>query len=462
MSSRPFRLPAAILVAFTLTAAASIAQEPPPRQFSEATSQAFAKLKPLQDAKNWDGMIAVLDAIPNVGAESYDRAQIQDMKAKLYLAKEQYAKAIGPWEDAVRLGDKYKFFDARDMLDKVYYLAQLYSQEATNEKNPVKQAEFFQKATSYFKRWLNNTKKPTPEAMVTYASILYYRAVADPKKPDMALLKEAQAEVEKGLRMTVVPKDSFYALLLSILQQENDFARSAEIIELLLKQNPQKKDFWAVLMATYLNLANEKEKNDPEEYRSYLCRTIVTVERAQALGFLNSPKDCMNLVSFYLMAGQGNAATDYLYNGLKSGKIESDPKTWMNLGLIYQQNNKELQAISVLKEAAKLYPNNGQFDYLIGEIYRAVEKTREAFNQYKEAIRKGGLDKPHVVHQLLSYSAFELGDLDEALKAVKQAETFPEGKKDAQLPRLRQAIEDAIKERQYNLEQAQKKAKATL
>jgi tetratricopeptide (TPR) repeat protein len=460
MSSLRFRLPAALAAVVVATAASSIAQEPPPRQFSEATSQAFGKLKPLQDAKNWDGMIAILDAIPNVGPESYDRAQIQDMKAKLYLAKEQYSRAIGPWEEAVRLGDKYKYFEARAMLDMVYYLAQLYSQEATGAKDPALQKQYFEKATNNFKRWLTNTKKPTPEAMVTYASILYYRAVADPKKPDLELLKEAQKEVERGLSMTVVPKDSFYALLLSILQQTNDYAGSAEIIELLLKQNPQKKDFWPVLMATYLNLANENEKKDPETYASYLTRTIVTVERAQALGFLNTPKDCMNLVSFYLMAGQGNVATDYLYNGLKGGKIESDPKTWMNLGLIYQQNNKDLQAISVLNEAAKLYPNNGQFNYLIGEIYRAGEKTRDALAQYREAIRKGGLEKPYIVYQLLSYAAFELGDLDESLKAVEKAFTFPEGAKDAQLPRLKQAILDAIKEREYNLEEAKKKQKS--
>lgn len=457
MSSTHFRLSAGVAAALVLTASAVFAQEPPPRQFSEATSQAFAKLKPLQDAKNWDGMIAILDAIPNVGPTSYDRAQILDMKAKLFLAKEKYSDAIPPWEEAVRLGDQYKYFEPRDMLDKVYYLAQLYAQEGTNEKNPAKQAPLFAKATGYFKRWLNETKKPTPEAMVSYASILYYRAVADPKKIDLALLKEAQTEVERGLQMTVTPKDSFYALLLSILQNTNDYVRSAEIIELLLKQNPQKKDFWPVLMATYLNLANEKEKTDPEESRAYLVRTIVTVERAQALGFLSTPKDCMNLVSFYLMAGQGNVATDYLYNGLKSGKIESDPKTWMNLGLIYQQNNKELQAIAVLQEAGKLYPNNGQIDYLIGEIHRQMEKTRDAHKSYREAIRKGGLDKPHLVYQLLAYSSFELEDFEEALKAVNEAAKFPEGAKDQQLPRLKEAIEGAIKERQYNLEQAQKK-----
>ncbi len=459
MLSPTLRRSAGLGAALALAASLAVAQEPPPRQFSEGTSKAFTQLKPLQDAKNWDGMIAVLDAIPGVGPESYDRAQIQDMKAKLFLAKEQYGKAIGPWEEAVRLGDKYKFFEARALLDIISLLGSLHLQEAANFKDTKIQAYHFEKATNHLRRWLRETKKPTPEVMVNLLSVLYYRAVADPKKPDLKLLKEAQEEIEKGLAMSLVPKESFYTLLLAILQQQSDYVRSSEIIELLLKQNPQKKDYWPVLMATYLNLANEKEKTDPEEYRSYLCRTIVTVERAQSHGFLNTPKDCMNLVSFYLMAGQGNAATDYLYNGLKGGKIESDPKTWMNLGLIYQQNNKELQAISVLKEAIKLYPNNGQFDYLIGEIYRAMETPRDAYAQYREATRKGGLDKPHVVYQLLAYTAFELGDLDDALKYVKQAEGYPEGKKDAQLPRLRQAIEDAIKERQYNLEQAQKKAK---
>src|SRR5262249_38737567 len=160
----------------------------------------------------------------------------------------------------------------------------LYLQEGASAKDPAVQNKYLTKATDYFKRWLDNSKKPTPEVMVAYASALYYRAVADSKNINKPLLVQAQQEAEKGLLMSPVPKESFYTLLLSIFQQQNDLVRSSEIIELLLKQNPQKKDFWAALMVTYLNLANEKEKGDPEEYRAYLTRTIVTVERAQALG----------------------------------------------------------------------------------------------------------------------------------------------------------------------------------
>ncbi|MBI5771986.1 MAG: sigma-70 family RNA polymerase sigma factor [Verrucomicrobia bacterium] len=98
----------------------------PPRRLSEKTSAAFGKLKPLQAAKDWSGMLVFLDGlIPQVEPTSYDMAQILDMKAKLYLALEQYSKAIEPWEKALQLSDQFKYFDDKDACDKVYYLAQL-------------------------------------------------------------------------------------------------------------------------------------------------------------------------------------------------------------------------------------------------------------------------------------------------------------------------------------------------
>ncbi len=460
MSKPLFRLTSRLAAALALTAAVALRAQDQPKQFNEATSQAFQKLKPLQDAKNWDGMIALLDSIPGVGPTSYDRAMILDMKAKLYLQKEQYAKAIEPWEEALRLSDTYKYFDPRTTLDVVYFLAQLWAQEGQNSKVPAQQQAGFDKALAYYKRWLAETKKPTPEAMVTYASILYYKATADPNKVDQKLLKEARTEIEKGLVSALKPKESFYALLLSILQQQNDLVGSAEYLELILKQTPAKAQFWPVLMATYLNIANDLEKKDPATSRSYLVRAIVTIERAQALGFMKTSKDNMNLVSLYLTAGQFSTATDFLYRGMKSGAIESEPKNWLILGYYYQQANQELTAINVLKEAATLFPNNGQIEMTIGEIYRQMEQTKDAYKHYKEAIRKGNLEKPYLVYQLLAYAAFELEDFDQALAAADKAAAYPESAKDTQLPRLRDAIKGAIQEREYNREQAAKKAKS--
>jgi tetratricopeptide (TPR) repeat protein len=276
------------------------------------------------------------------------------------------------------------------------------------------------------------------------------------------MLRQARVEVEKGLTSSVHPKDSFYALLLSILQQQNDMAGSAELIELVLKQAPSKAQFWPVLMASYLNISNELEKKDPTEAKSYLIRAIVTMERAQALGFMKSSKDNMNLVSLYLTAGQFSIATDFLYKAMKSGAVESEPKNWLVLGYYYQQANQELTAINVLGEAAKLFPTNGQIELTIGEIYRQLERTKDAYTHYQEAVRRGNLEKPALVYQLLAYAAFELEEFDEALKAVTEAGKFPGAEKDSQLKNLKGAIQGAIQEREYNREQAAKKAKSVL
>ena len=98
----------------------------PARRFSAKTSAVFSKLKPLQEAKDWSGMIGLLDGlIPQIEPTSYDMAMILDMKAKLYLAQEQYSKAIEPWEKALQLSDQFKYFDDQQSCNLVYFLAQL-------------------------------------------------------------------------------------------------------------------------------------------------------------------------------------------------------------------------------------------------------------------------------------------------------------------------------------------------
>lgn len=54
-----------------------------PPSISEKTSEAFGKLRPLQEAQNYKGMLDVLEKVefkPN----SYDEALILDMKAKIF------------------------------------------------------------------------------------------------------------------------------------------------------------------------------------------------------------------------------------------------------------------------------------------------------------------------------------------------------------------------------------------
>jgi tetratricopeptide (TPR) repeat protein len=179
-------------------------------------------------------------------------------------------------------------------------------------------------------------------------------------------------------------------------------------------------------------------------------RAIVTAERAQALGFLNTPKDNMNLVSLYLLANQFTKGTELLYNGMKKKTIESEPHNWRILGRYYQEANLNDKAVEVLKEATGLFPKNGELEVQIAQIYLQMEKTKEAFEHAKAAIAKGNFEgtKPYGVHYLVAYTAYELGRIDDANKALSDAEKFEEHKKDPQFARLKEVVVEAVAERE--------------
>src|SRR6185295_13612076 len=118
---------------------------------------------------------------------------------------------------------------------------------------------------------------------------------------------------------------------------------------------------------------------------------IASIERAQALGFLRTPKDNYTLVGLYFNVGQFGKATELLYAGLKSGAIEPLQANWELLAYSFQQVDKPYQAIEVLKEAAKHFPKSGQLDYQVAQIYYSLDKPKEAYASLVSATTKGHL-----------------------------------------------------------------------
>lgn len=109
----------------------------PRPQVSVQTSEAFKKLKPLQERKDWSGMMSVLDGLGSqVGSTSYDMAVILDMKAKLYAMQNQFSQAIEPWEKALQLSDQFKYFEPKMSGDIATILAQLRYQAGLTKQLP--------------------------------------------------------------------------------------------------------------------------------------------------------------------------------------------------------------------------------------------------------------------------------------------------------------------------------------
>jgi tetratricopeptide (TPR) repeat protein len=416
---------------------------------SDSAGDGLAKLEPLLTAKNWTGAINLVDGLIQAAPpDGYDAAILNRTMAQILTQKGAYQDAIAPLERALAISDKHHFFTVREETDILYFLSQLYYQQADGYKND-REAEVaaYAKAIGYIERWFTVAPKPTEDNSLYYAQLLYADAVAkDPQHPDPALIKKSREQVEKTLLMSVHPKDSLYIFLLATLQQELNYARAAEVLELLLAHNPNSRSYWQDLDMFYMALAQDPKDKDESKIRMYNIRAINTIERAQTHGFMKTTRDNYTLFTLYYNIGQYGMAADLLYSGLKGGTIDSDLQNWLLLAASYQQINQDFTAIDVLKEAANRFPKNGELEFKIAQIYQQLDNNQEAFNFAKAGIDRGGLAKAQQTYMFLAYVAYELGQYDDAKSAIDKAIELM-GKPDHQATGLRAAIQEAIKER---------------
>ncbi|MBX3736224.1 MAG: hypothetical protein KF715_06015 [Candidatus Didemnitutus sp.] len=441
MSSLLSRFSARALAALAvaLLTGSAFAQAEKPYNLSEPVSEFLGgPYKTAAEAKNYDAVLTGVDAqmakLKDQG--SFDAAVLLQIKAQTLLQKTDYSAAIPPLEQALQLSESHtpNYFEERTTLEFLYFLAQLYYQEATTSKNPAVIGGYFDKADVYMGRWMKLNKKPNPDALLFYASLLFNRAAQDTEHPDVEAVKKALDIVDKAMRMSTRPKDNLYLLKLVCLQHLNRNAEATELLELLVKQHPDNRNYWQQLAALYLGQQQD-------------IRAILAFERAQANGFMNAPKDNFNLVGIHFNIGQYERAAELLEKGLHSGTIENDQKNWELLAYSYQQMNRDFKAIDTLKEAAKVFPKaNGQLEYLIAQNYYAMEKLDEALPFLQSSVKKGGGNKPHSTYLFLAFIAYELKKFDIALDAAERAIATPEGK--AEGTRMKQAIQDLIKERE--------------
>lgn len=454
---------ALLLVALALPFAASAQEEQQdPKQISERVSDGLTKIKPLTDDKKWDEALGVIDGLLAVAkpGSSYERAVLNDIKGKIFLQKSDYVNSIAPMELALQISDEHPYFEPRYLNEMAKFLAQLYYQEAVapGRTRPMQLANF-KKASGYIKRVIDAAHgRPSPDDVVLSASIIYNLATTlNPEKVDLALIREAQTAVEGALLLSVKPRPQIYEFLVATLSQQSDYRRGAEILELLLKINPNGTNYWTQLAAMYLALATEEK--DKEKLLRYNVRAILTIERAQALGQMTTPKDNYNLVSIYLLIGQFDRACEMLEAGLKNGTIEQDEKNWLQLSYYYQQVNKEAKALEILRVASRHFPREGMLNFQAAQIYYSLGDLNGAYRESRSAAAKGAAVKTGQVWQFIAYCAYELHKLPEALDAVNRASAATSAQKDARVVQLKKVIEEAIKERDQQTEALKAKQK---
>ncbi len=441
LSVRAFLAASLLLV----LAVGSRAEQTPERnyQLSDGAAEVLGKAKPLLDAKSYDEIIRLIDAqlVKTADQNSYDFAILTEYKAQAYLLKGDYPDALVSMVRGLEISDAHTptYSDERTTRDLSYFIAQIYFQEGASTKSGKVNVDYLIKAEKYMERWMKLVKTPTPEGLLFYASLLYTHAMLDSDHPDKALLQRTLDITEQGLHMSAHPREEFYRLKLGCLLASVRNEEAAEILEILLAQKPDNKTYWQQLASIYLSTKQD-------------VRAITAIERAQAHGFMNSPRENYTLVGIHFNLQQYAVAAELLDKGLHNGNIEDDEKNWLLLASAYQQQHRDFKAIDILVEATKRFPKSGQLEYLIAQNYYALDKQPEALKHIQLCVDKGGGNKPAQAYLFLAYIAFELKKLDVALEATDHAMKFGESSERAN--RMKKAIEAAIALREENKKKA--------
>jgi len=450
-SRRSFRILFALSLLLVGFACRAIAAEQQEYYLSDSVAEELKKLDELQQSKNWDGAIALISKLyTSVPADSYDAAMLLQFRGKVLIIKGDYASAIKPLEDALVLAKTKKFFKPEAEAElRLYVFQGYYSIAVSKGMSVAEQKANYLKALENLELWLTYKQKVTPEITTMHAYILFGLAQTNlgANKIDITYIKQAQKLIENTLTDVSKPKELLYTLLVSCLQQTEDFPRLAEYLEVLVKMKPTDKQNWQQLFNVYYQLGQD---SNPDKMFDNNIRAIVTLDRAQALGYLNTPKDNYIRVAIYFNLQQYEMATEFLEAGLLNGSIDDDLKKWELLGYSLQQINKEAKTVQVLKEAARRYPKEGRFWLMIAQSYFNLDKIQDSYDASLKAIEVGNLEKPFMGYAWAANMAFQLRLFDEGLALVNKAMAYPESKKDTQLPGLKTVLENSIKERALN------------
>jgi predicted Zn-dependent protease len=452
----------ALLMAAGLSAGlpvASLAAEEKALELQDTTTTQIEELvRPGIEAKDWDKAIKGIDAIlPKLAHDSYDEAYLHLMRAQFFMQKNDLHEALGSLERSLDVAERHPNYLAATQKQEILWTAsQINFQEASVMKDAKQKAVLYSRSDRELNEWLKNAKNLTPEQLYFIAALYYARGQEGAETPGVdqkayvELIEKALYWTERGLRSSAHPRPDLYVLKLAELIQLNHFNEAADFLELMVKMKPENRNYWQQLAANYLQLASTAtDKHDDKAAYAYSIRTILAIERAQKLGFMNTPKENYSLVGIYFNIGQFSEACRLLEQGLKDNSIERTRPNYELLANSYQQLHREFKAVEVLEQAAKFFPQSGQIEYEIAQIYYSIDKYKEAFQHIKVCVAKGGTEKPEMAWLFYAYVALDLKEYDAALMAANKAAEYPEAK--AKAEQMKDAIKATLQDRENRI-----------
>lgn len=348
-----------------------------------------------------------LEALENVKGKassmnSYELAMMYNFYGFIYYNVERFDEAIASFETVVEQQPIPESFE----LSTLFSLAQLHMMRGN-----------FDKTVAFLERWetLNASVNPNSE-IPAKNYVLKAQAMYQQKSYD-----KAASYIEKAIEIVEaqddIPDENWYVLQRAVYYELKQSEKVKDVLLKLVRHFDMPK-YWVQLAGMYGELGEEQKQ-------------LAILETAYQQGYIESGSDMFNLAQLYYYHQMPFKGARLIEKGFESGALDKNLKNLKFLSQCWVLAKENEEAVPIMKAAADL-SDDGELDAQLGQIYLNMEKWQQAISASEAALEKGGLRNEGTVHLVKGMAFFNVGQYNEALNELAEAEKFNSSKGMAQ------------------------------
>ena len=176
--------------------------------------------------------------------------------------------------------------------------------------------------------------------------------------------------------------------------------------------------YWIQLAGMYGELGEERKQ-------------LAIMETAYQRGFVNTSADIFNMAQLYYYHRAPYKGARLMEQAMEDGALEKNMRNLKFLGQSWSLAKEQDKAIPVMKQAADL-SEDGELDAQLAQILLNEERFEEAIESANNAIAKGGLRNPGLIHLIKGMALYNKKQYALALDQLAEAEKFQKSRAMAQ------------------------------
>lgn len=375
---------ASIAVMASIGVGSAAAQACEETQFTSTNAENYLKAETeLLVNDNPQAALAALQALRSQVLNCYEEGAALRLGAAIKIQTDDLEGAVADLLTAIDRG----YIPETELKTTYYNISQIY----LSGDNKIK-------ALEYFNLWMEQGGVPDRNQSWTLA-VLYQQM---DRFPDALVWAERVLEADgPGAERSV------YDFLIFLYDKTGDYAKKAELLELLLARDPSDRRLWDAIAGDY--------------FRGGQDRKAFEVQKAMYLGgLLQTEDELMRIVNFYNSFDVPYASAKILEKEMNAGRISRSYQRLELLANLYQVAREFDRAIPVIEQAAQLAPDGKMYERL-GRSYSELQQWAEAEEALVNAIDKGGLADAGLAWVLVGQSRYERDDRSGARAAFRNA-----------------------------------------